>query len=204
MPLYRKFSHGEACVWVWKYEENEFLEEAGYKEMGNDCQVVHPTKLAEKRMVRHILNEYLPGHKLLYVDNGEPYLEPKTVRISISHTFPYVAVASSQRPVGIDLEKAREKINRIEHKFILHETDFLPKDPQLRTQYLTAIWCVKEALYKMHHSKFWSLKKHYEVKPFKFEKEMVLQCRVYNEDFSDVYYARVFEWDNLLFAIVVE
>jgi hypothetical protein len=32
---------------------------------------------------------------------------------------------------------------------------------------------VKEALYKIHHSKHWSLKKHYDVLPFELKQEFL-------------------------------
>ena len=69
-------------------------------------------------------------------------------------------------------------------------------------EYLTIIWSVKESLYKIHHSKHWSLKKHYEVLPFNMENLHSVQCRVYDENGSDDYYARVEFIEDYVFTIV--
>jgi phosphopantetheinyl transferase len=76
-------------------------------------------------------------------------------QISVSHSFPLAALAISKNRVGIDLEK-RKEIKKIRHKFILNEDSYIDNRAR-RLSFLTAIWCVKEALYKIHHSKHWSL-----------------------------------------------
>jgi len=204
MPLFREFTIENTRVWIWKYEEDESegvnLISTALQNDGN--KKWHPNRCAEIYMIRKMMENYLSPYKILYQENGAPYLDPPDFKISISHTFPYAAIAVSRNPVGIDLEKIKNKILKIEHKFILNEVGFLPENTAERIEYLTIIWNIKEALYKMHHSKFWSLKKHYEVKPFTLDNLQNIQCKVYNDEFCDEFVASVQRIENLFFSLV--
>ncbi|MGZ5285243.1 MAG: 4'-phosphopantetheinyl transferase family protein, partial [Kaistella sp.] len=181
MPLYRDFSDHNATILLWKFDEKESLNPELLLEKENFEKVkeYHPTKLKELLLVRKILKSILPNHKILY--NGrEPYLDPPDFEISITHSFPFAALAVSKNKVGIDIEPFNPKILRIQHKFLNDdETGFIEKKKE--TAYLTVIWSLKESLYKIHHSNYWSLKKHYEVKPFSLDFPFNIVCRVHDE-----------------------
>ena len=202
MPLYRDFSDHTATILLWKYDEKEdldpkvLLEEENYEKVKD----YHPTKLKELLLVRKILKSVLPGHKILY--NGrEPYLEPRDFEISITHSFPFAAQAISKNKVGIDIEPFNPKIIKIRHKFLNDdEADFI--EERKETAYLTVIWSLKESLYKIHHSNYWSLKKHYEVKPFSLDFPFNIVCRVHDEKVSDFYKARAEFFENYCLPIV--
>ena len=164
MPLYRDFSDNQATILLWKYDEAEELNPEFLIEKENLEKVkdYHPTKLKETLLVRKILKSVLPEHKILY-DGRQPYLSPNDYEISVTHSFPFAALAISKNKVGIDIEPFNKKIERIRHKFLREEeSGFIEKDKEVA--YLTVIWSLKESLYKIHHSNYWSLKKHYEVK----------------------------------------
>ena len=57
------------------------------------------------------------GETILYNDNGKPYLAGNNRHISISHTNEYVAIAVSDYPIGIDIERA----DRNAHAVAKHE-----------------------------------------------------------------------------------
>lgn len=202
MPLYKDFSDEIATVLVWEYDENEGLNPDELLESENQHKILgyHPHKIAEVLMVRKMLKTILPDHKILYRENGEPYLFPQDHHISISHSYPLAALTISKKRVGIDLEKRKEKIKKIRHKFILHEDSYIDNSEEV--DFLTAIWCVKEALYKIHHSKHWSLKKHYDVLPFELQKEFTVKSRVYDLENEDFYTAKINFFDNYCFAVV--
>lgn len=204
MPLYQNFSDNKAVVWVWKYDESEELNPQELLEPENYEKVTHyhPKKRAEVLMVRKMLKQLLPEHKILYKESGEPYLMPADKEISISHSFPLAAIAISDKKVGIDLEMVKDKIVKIKHKFTLNESSFII--PEEEKEYLTAIWCVKESLYKLHHSKFWSLKKNYEVEAFQLHHLDNVRCKVYDDTFSDYFWAQLKRFDDFFFSIVVE
>ena len=202
MPLYRNFSNIKANILLWKYEEGEEYDVETLLEKENEDRArdYHPKKLLETLMVRKILKEELPEHKILY-DNRQPYLEPKSFEISITNSFPYAALAYSGSKIGIDLERFNPKLLKLKDKFVYpEERTFIPEKQEI--EYLTIIWSVKESLYKIHHSKHWSLKKHYEVLPFTMENLHSVQCRVYDEHTSDDFYARVEFFDDFVFTIV--
>ncbi len=83
-----------------------------------------------------------------------------------------------------------------------NERGFIPEDKA--DTFYTIIWSVKESMYKIHHSKYWSLKKNYEVKPFGLKHLHKISCRVYDEQFSDEFKARVEFFDDYCFTIVEE
>ncbi len=202
MPLYRDFSDEKATILVWKYDDNEVLnpDELLEKENFEKVKDYHPVKLKELLLVRKILKSIFPKHQILY-RNREPYLWPEGYEISVTHSFPFAALAISKNKIGIDIEPFNDKILRIKHKFIKEEeTTFIEKKKE--TAYLTVIWSLKESLYKIHHSNYWSLKKHYEVKPFELDFPYNIQCRVHDENVSDLYTARVEFFENYCFTIV--
>lgn len=202
MPLFQDFSNIKAKIHLWKYDETDFFDTEKLIEPENKSRIeeYHPKKLLETLMVRQILKDELPDHKILYEDR-QPFLSPRDYEISITNSYPFAAIAFSKWPVGIDLEKFNPKMTRLKDKFVYpKEREFIPAD--LEMEYLTIIWSVKESLYKIHHSKHWSLKKHYEVLPFNMEHLHSVQCRVYDENGSDDFYARVEFFEDYVFTIV--
>ena len=202
MPLYKDFSDNQATILLWKYDEREELDPKILLEPENyeRVQEYHPTKLKEVFLVRKMLKSILPAHKILY--NGrEPYLMPRDFEISVTHSFPYAALAVSKNKVGIDIEPFNDKIIRIKGKFLKdEESTFI--EPEKEVAYLTVIWSLKESMYKIHHSNYWSLKKHYEVKPFKLDFPYNIQCRVHDDNVSDLFKARVEFFENYCLTIV--
>lgn len=202
MPLVHDFSNIKAKILLWKFEEGEDFDAKELLEPENyhRIQDYHPKKLLETLMVRKILKDELPTHKILY-EERQPYLQPKDFEISITNSFPYAAFAYSTSKIGIDLERFNPKLIKLKDKFTYpEEREFIPEDKEM--EYLTIIWSVKESLYKIHHSKHWSLKKHYEVLPFTKENLHSVQCRVYDENGSDDFYARVEFFEDFVFTIV--
>lgn len=202
MPLYRDFSDDHAKILLWKFDEKESLNPDELIELENIDRVkdYHPTKLKEVLLIRKILKSILPTHKILY-DDRTPYLSPNDFEISVTHSFPYAALAISKQKVGIDIEPFNPKIKRIQHKFLYDdESGFIDENKEI--EYLTVIWSIKESLYKIHHSNYWSLKKHYEVKPFHLGQKEKIKCRVHDDSVSDLFEARAEFFENYCLTIV--
>jgi 4'-phosphopantetheinyl transferase len=86
-------------------------------------------------------------------EHGKPYLANFPYFISLSHSFDYAAVmVSKNKPVGIDIELIKDKIERIAHKF-MNDEELAFIDPLNRTEQLYACWCAKEAIYKLQGKK---------------------------------------------------
>ncbi|WP_294203357.1 4'-phosphopantetheinyl transferase superfamily protein [uncultured Chryseobacterium sp.] len=204
MPLYRDFSDNNATILVWKYDEADELNADLLLEPENAEKVkdYHPKKLLEVLMIRKLLKGLKPNSKILYRER-EPYLFPKDAEISITHSFPFAAIAVSRNKIGIDIEKFNPKILRVIDKFTYEdERGFIPFDHEIT--FYTIIWSVKESMYKIHHSKHWSLKKHYEVRPFELKYLHHIKCRVHDDQISDEFRARVEFFDDYCFTIVEE
>ena len=50
----------------------------------------------------------IDNFKVLYTDNGKPYLEDLDIYISISHSEDYVCVCFSEEKIGIDIQHFKE------------------------------------------------------------------------------------------------
>ena len=110
--------------------------------------------------VRRLLQEF--GYEdtdLFYDKNGKPHLKDGK-QISITHSFNFSAVIISDLAIGIDIEKQRDKIAIIAHKFIDYENDYLDENNCDYKEKLTVIWCIKESLYKLFATPGLSFKQH--------------------------------------------
>lgn len=205
MPFYQDLTDKNAAIQFWKYNEDDVFDHTDLINPEDFAKVehYHPKKLIEYLMIRQMLKMLKPDHKILYKTIGQPYLFPKDAFISISHSYPFAALAISQKRVGIDMERIQPKIVRVKHKF-LNEAELSWTETEDEVELLTVIWAVKEALYKLHPSKLWSLKKHYEVEKFSLNALSEICCRVFDVDFEDAYTARVTKMEDYYFAVVEE
>lgn len=138
--------------------------------------------------------------------NGKPYLANFPERISLTHSFDYVAVMlCGDREVGIDLELVKPKILRIADKFMRpEEMRFLPLDTELAIQVLYACWSAKEAVYKLQGNKGISFRDDMTVLPFKYQPQGVLELELHGQNRKErfkVYYERFQEY---MLAYVME
>ena len=204
MPLYHDFTDENARILFWKYDdEDQFSEDLVDDEDAERVAYFHPKKKKEYLMIRKMLNSLLPEHKILYKTIGQPYLWPTDYFISITHSFPFASIAVSTKRVGIDIEKVMPKIFNVRDKF-LHPSELLWTRNESEIDLITIIWVIKEALYKLHPSKFWSLKDHYEVEKFSLENLSEVHCRVFDDGFEDRYVAKVSKVEDFYFAIIEE
>lgn len=136
--------------------------------------------LATRVLLRHMLDT--PG----FIDcpsdeNGKPYLANFPQKISLTHSFEYVAVMMSDNgEVGIDLELVKSKILRIAEKFMKpEELAFLEgMEEESRILHLYACWCAKEAVYKLQGNKGVSFREDMSIHPFQFQDQGVLELEL--------------------------
>ncbi|MDY3364270.1 4'-phosphopantetheinyl transferase superfamily protein [Riemerella anatipestifer] len=201
MPLYKEFSTKETAVLVWKHDEQK---EVWSEEIDTQSKI-SLKKQYERLMVRRMLNSALPCHQLLYLEDGTPYLEPSSAFISISHSYPYAVLAISPRRIGVDIEKKSDRLVRLKEK-ILYPSEKLWVSSEDEESYLTALWTIKESLYKIHSAKYWSFREHYEVLPFSLDNLSSVECKVLNNstDNADTYRAKLEVIDEDYYLAVVE
>ena len=171
MPLYKTINpNSQTTVKIWKISEsyNDLIAAITLTPKNLDRVLGMKSKLHQCGFlsVRHLLTEF--GYQdadLFYDKNGKPYLKDEK-QISITHSFNFSAVIISDLIVGIDIEKQRDKISIIAHKFIDYEFDYLNENDTNYIKKLTAIWCIKESLYKLFATQGLSFKMHFLVIPF--------------------------------------
>ena len=170
MPLYKSITpNSQTTVKIWKITESyDDLFNAIKLKSENLNRVLGMKSELHQRgflSVRHLLMEFgYTDNDLYYDENGKPHLKDGKY-ISITHSFIFSAVVVSDNITGIDVEKQRDKITIIAHKCIEYEFEYLEEDVDY-VKKLTAIWCVKESLYKLFATPGLSFKEHCLVIPF--------------------------------------
>src|ERR1700750_3254660 len=138
---------------IWKIEEQA---DELYSQLRLDEQEqAHYESLKKGKRNLHWLGTRVLLRKMLQTDefidckvdaHGKPYLVNLPYHISLSHSFEYAAVMISKtRPVGIDIEQIRQKVERIAPKFMRPEELAFIHPPKVKQLY--ACWCAKEAIY---------------------------------------------------------
>ncbi len=154
MPLYKTIHpNSYTSIFIWKIGESfdELLENVPLTERSKNRLNSMKSELHQRGFlsVRYLLKEAgYSDFDLYYTDNGKPHLKDGK-HISITHSFTFSALIISDVEVGIDIEKNREKIKIIQHKFVNFEKGFIHRDDDYIEQ-LTVIWGAKESLYKIY------------------------------------------------------
>ena len=159
MALYKTLTISpETKVFIWKIEETIDDLKTGIKltEKSNARLNSMKSELHQKGFlsIRHLLKEVnLIDADLQYDEFGKPHLD-KGRFISITHSFHFTAIIySTETEVGIDVEKQRDKILKIAHKFTpIEEYKTIANHDALISK-LTIVWGAKESLYKIYGKK---------------------------------------------------
>ncbi|MDP1622897.1 MAG: 4'-phosphopantetheinyl transferase superfamily protein [Bacteroidales bacterium] len=104
--------------------------------------------LAYRAILKHFLAPLTTF--LSYDHNGKPSLDSGSHHISVSHAGEFAAAVCSETvPVGIDIEKIKDRVNRVKERFLQHiEMETIPAEECLEQLYV--YWGGKEALYKLN------------------------------------------------------
>jgi 4'-phosphopantetheinyl transferase len=87
---------------------------------------------------------------IYYNRHGKPYLPSGSYQISLSHSGQFAAVACSDKyAVGIDIEKVKDRVERVKEKFLRH-SELESITTENRLEQLFIFWGGKEALYKLN------------------------------------------------------
>lgn len=92
-----------------------------------------------------------PSLSIVHDEYHKPRVPGQNCHISISHSFDKLAVIQHQTiSTGIDIEKVRDKIQAVQHKFL---TAAEINDCNGQAEQLTLYWAIKEAIYKAYGKK---------------------------------------------------
>ena len=145
------------------------------------ASIVHQKQFLAKQILLH---RYGLTDKITYLPSGKPVCKNNNY-ISISHSGEYVAVAVSQEPAGVDIERKNPKLHRIASRF-RHPDDVVPKDLDTLTQ-LQYLWAAKESIYKLSGIPGLSFKQDIRIISFDM-KNFTATALLKNKRLIDLYY----------------
>ena len=174
MPLYKTIRVNDFTkVLIWKIEESLEdltkgieLTEQSKKRVDAMKSILHQQGFMS---IRQLLKQagYVDAD-VFYDEFGKPHLKDKNY-LSISHSFTFTAIIiSEKKPVGIDVEKQRDKIVKIAHKFTPIEEYNTIANHEALVSKLTIVWGAKESLYKIYGKKKLQFLHHIYIEDFSF------------------------------------
>jgi len=200
MPVIKTLTNrSNTTVYVWQITESEAGLRAGIELSQNSLQRLATMSSEMHRRgflsIRHLLlHAGYSDHDLYYDDLGKPHLTDDRY-ISITHSFELTAIIISDDSTGVDIEKRREKIQRIAVKFINYETDFVAAQPN-KVSVLTVIWGAKESMYKCLGQKGLGFYEHCKIEPFYLEHKQTLSRIDYGtiQQSFDTYFEEILDY----------
>ena len=177
MALYKTLTVNKATkVLIWKIEESTSkLQEGIVLSKNSTTRLTSMKSQLHQRgflSIRHLLKEAgYTDADLIYDEFGKPHLKNGKF-ISITHSFTFTAIIVSDKfHVGIDIEKQREKILKIAHKFTPFEEYKTIANVDALISKLTIVWGAKESLYKIYGKKKLLFLHHIYIEDFRFADE---------------------------------
>ncbi|WP_308991476.1 4'-phosphopantetheinyl transferase superfamily protein [Mariniflexile litorale] len=208
MPLYKIITpNSQTVVKIWKITEsfNDLMQAVNLKPKSLERVLGMKSEMHQRGFlsVRCLLKAF--GYEdvdLSYDENGKPYLKDGK-HISITHSFHFSGVIVSDAIIGIDIEKQRDKISTIAHKFINYEASYLKNTVSDYIKKLTIIWCIKESLYKLFATPGLSFKQHCLVIPISDNEQETIAWIDY-EDIKQRYQVQFLEFEGFTCAYAIK
>ena len=201
MALYKTLTVNKVTkVLIWKIEESIsklqegiFLSENSTTRLNSMKSQLHQRGFLS---IRHLLKEVgYTDADLIYDEFGKPHLKNGKF-ISITHSFTFTAIIVSDKfHVGIDIEKQREKILKIAHKFTPFEEYKTIANVDALISKLTIVWGAKESLYKIYGKKKLLFLHHIYIEDFRFADEKTIGIIRYDGK-EATYKIRFFEFEG--------
>jgi len=207
MPLYKTIIiDSQTTVKIWNITESyeDLITPLDLKSRSLERVLGMRSELHQRGFlsVRHLLRAFgYTDQDLFYDEHGKPHLKDGK-KISITHSFTFSGVIISDKEVGIDIEKQRDKIVRIADKFVDYEFQYLNKLSDCYVRRLTVIWGIKESLYKLFATPGMLFKEHFLVIPFMIKDDTTVAWIDY-EDRKYRYEASFLEFEDFTCAYVV-
>ncbi len=169
MPVYfKKNIDSDTVLALWRITEKveDLLGNLNLRPVERDLYNTFRTDTRRKQWLsyRALLKSLLAPEDfpVEYNESGKPYLAGSHLHISVTHTAEFSAVIVSGRPVGIDMEMVRDRIEKVYDKFMSEEEIRMIK-PEFKLEMMTRTWCAKESLYKLFGKKELDFRKNLKV-----------------------------------------
>lgn len=164
--------------------------------------------LAVRMLLQHL---GYTDYNLVYDETGKPHLNqeenPSTINqhpspnqkhISISHSHELSCICISNEPVGIDMEKLKEKTLKIASRFmdVLHlENLSIPE----KIEKATVIWGIKESIFKIKNEKGISFPEHIFENPFHL-KDGMCSAELHFNSTIEMFKIRFYKVEDYIFV----
>lgn len=126
--------------------------------------------LAVRKILEHLgYNDF----DLVYDETGKPKFSSGQ-HISISHSFDFSVVVLSDVLVGVDIEKSRDKVTKLAHRFCSEHFYLENYSLQQINDFYTIVWGTKEVVFKIENKEGISFKDHIFAKPFDLNSSEIL------------------------------
>lgn len=207
MPLYKTITpQSHTKILIWKIEESfDILQQDIYLTAHCQKRVSGMRSEMHRRgfmSIRHLLKVVnYEDCDLWYDDFGKPHLYDGN-QISITHSYNFAAIILSDQRIGIDIEKQREKITAIAHKFVHQSEEYILEGGEDKVRLLTIVWCVKESLYKLYATPGLSFKDHIKVLKIDFRTNNIVSTIVY-EGKEEYFKLSFIEFEGFTCAYVI-
>jgi 4'-phosphopantetheinyl transferase len=206
---YRKQVDADTEFALWRIEEEA---DTLYQQLQlNEQEKAYVEQLANGKRHLHWLATRVLLRTMLdtseYIDckidsHGKPYLVNLPYHISLSHSFDYAAVMiSKSRPVGIDIEQIKQKVERIAPKF-LTPAERATIDIDNKIEHLYICWCAKEAVYKCYGQKEVSFLDNIALLPFNFATEGSLDVNLHKGEVNLDYKVEYLQYEDYMLGYV--
>ncbi len=163
MPIYREILYkklSKIIVWKITEEEEELLSLLNEPAIAENSKKYKNLKRRKQYLSTQLVLKHFNLFDSLEKDaNGKPHIRNSDQYISISHDTDYVSVIISDKVCGIDLQHISEKTLRIRHKFLSLDDSGAPEN-KYDIDYLSIVWGIKEAVYKINGEPMVYFKEH--------------------------------------------
>lgn len=150
MALVEIIRNGQYVMGIWRVEETEsqLKEFVGGTLFPGLERITHPRRRLEWLAARTLIREFGYNNLVKYHPSRRPFLAFSKAHLSITHSYPLVAVIVSPNGyVGIDIESYSRPFSHVAHKYLsARENKWVDLADNKR---LALIWSAKEALYKL-------------------------------------------------------
>ena len=179
MPLHKVIHiNTNTKLYLWKIEEDfdtlfsqVRLKDSSLERLKSMKSQSHQKGfLAVRMLLQH--NDYT-DFDLFYDTFGKPHIKPqgcsiKDIELSISHAHQFSALTLSDKKVGLDVEKVREKVLRIAPRFMnVAHLENLKQEEKIKKA--TVVWGIKESIFKIKNEAGISFPNHIFEEHFDFQ-----------------------------------
>lgn len=203
MPLIIRQKYKNTDFFIYKIDKNQdfFSKNIVLHPFDEEklSKLKNPNQILCFWAIRKLLSDLFLYEHFAYYQEKIPILNNHQ-SISLSHSFPFVAISVSSKKTGIDIEKITPKIEFIAPKFTNIDT-FYSHSSEKKQKIYTQIWTIKEALFKAGQKKGVDFKNDLILENFN-ENHQENTATFKQNNHNENYFIFSGEMDNYIFSVV--